>query len=291
VEYDKTNQNLSQLGIVQFAMQEPARFAVSGDKCFYFQHDHWTGSIVQGQAPELWHWDGSYYWDKARGTGATYFANMRTGGYGDWAPILPLLPPDMRRYAHPTGWGAVFYSRYPVDKRCAAMVDTPEKAARVYRQPARPKPAPAARCAGARGRVRGRRLGELTLGMRRSDVERVLGDPTAVRRGISRYCLDRGGELRVGYHHGQVPLLLTTSPAYAVHGVRAGSAAASIRKRLHGARLAFKIGSTRVYEVAPRRDARLLVGARGRTVAYLAIADPAAIATRPAAQRWLARAG
>src|SRR2546421_591497 len=158
VEYDKTNQNVSQLGVVQFAMQEPARFAVAGNKCFYFQHDHWTGSIVQGQAPELWHWDGSYYWDRARGTGATYFENMRIGGYGDWAPVLPLLPPDMRRYAHPTGWGAVVYSRYPVDKRCAAMVDTPEKAARVYRQPARPKPAPAARCASARGRLRGRRL-------------------------------------------------------------------------------------------------------------------------------------
>ena len=28
---------------------------------------YWTGSIAQGQSPETYHFDGSYFFDKARG--------------------------------------------------------------------------------------------------------------------------------------------------------------------------------------------------------------------------------
>src|SRR3954452_6710615 len=51
VEFDKTNQNVTDFGLADFTAQEPARVAAAGDKCFYFQRDHWTGSIVQSQSP------------------------------------------------------------------------------------------------------------------------------------------------------------------------------------------------------------------------------------------------
>ena len=52
VKFDKTNQNITDFGIAEFAAQEPSRVAAAGTKCFYFQNDHWTGSIQQGTEPE-----------------------------------------------------------------------------------------------------------------------------------------------------------------------------------------------------------------------------------------------
>ena len=49
VEYDKTQQNVTDFGIVDFLLQEPARVAAAVPKCFYHQTDHWTGSVVAGR--------------------------------------------------------------------------------------------------------------------------------------------------------------------------------------------------------------------------------------------------
>src|SRR2546421_6298070 len=54
VEFDKTQQNVTDLGLIDFASREPARVAAAAPKCFYFQRDHWTGSIVQGTKPETY---------------------------------------------------------------------------------------------------------------------------------------------------------------------------------------------------------------------------------------------
>ncbi len=90
VEFDKTNQNVTDFGIVDFTAQEPARVAAAGNKCFYFQRDHWTGSIVQGSDPELWHWDGNYFFDRARGVGGAHLTNFRVGGMPqDATPYVP----------------------------------------------------------------------------------------------------------------------------------------------------------------------------------------------------------
>ena len=43
VEFDKTQQNVTDFGIADFLSKEPARVAAASPKCFYFQHDHWTG--------------------------------------------------------------------------------------------------------------------------------------------------------------------------------------------------------------------------------------------------------
>src|SRR4029078_4408622 len=42
VEYDKRHQNVSQGGVVEFLSKEPARVAIAGPKCWYFQRDHET---------------------------------------------------------------------------------------------------------------------------------------------------------------------------------------------------------------------------------------------------------
>src|ERR1700740_2716279 len=54
VHFDKTNQNVAQLGIVQFLLEEPARTAAAVPKCFYFQEDHWRGSISQGDSTAIY---------------------------------------------------------------------------------------------------------------------------------------------------------------------------------------------------------------------------------------------
>jgi hypothetical protein len=116
VEFDKTQQNITDFGLVEFLAMEPARVAAAVPKCFYFQHDHWTGSIVQGQPPELWHWDGSYFFDKAQGIGGVYVSDLRSVLFG------------------PVTGGVRLLSLGQVDPICAAKVDTPQERRRVYRR-------------------------------------------------------------------------------------------------------------------------------------------------------------
>jgi hypothetical protein len=116
VEFDKTQQNITDFGLVEFLAMEPARVAAAVPKCFYFQHDHWTGSIVQGMPPELWHWDGSYFFDKAQGIGGVYVSDLRSALFG------------------PVTGGVRLVSLGEVDPICAAKVDTPQERRRVYRR-------------------------------------------------------------------------------------------------------------------------------------------------------------
>jgi hypothetical protein len=116
VEFDKTQQNITDFGLVEFLAMEPARVAAAVPKCFYFQHDHWTGSIVQGMPPELWHWDGSYFFDKAQGIGGVYVSDLRSVLFG------------------PVTGGVRLVSLGQVDPICAAKVDTPQERRHVYRR-------------------------------------------------------------------------------------------------------------------------------------------------------------
>src|SRR3954452_17822313 len=80
IEFDKRRQNVSELGIVDFLSKEPARVANASPKCFYFQRDHWRASLVQDMPPAIYEWDGSYFFDKARGLGGAYVENFKVGG-------------------------------------------------------------------------------------------------------------------------------------------------------------------------------------------------------------------
>ena len=94
VQYDKTQQNVTDFGLVEFLLLEPARVAAAVPKCFYHQTDHWTGSVVQGAGPELWNWEGRYFFDKARGMGGVYVQNFRVGGVPADPRALPGFPPE-----------------------------------------------------------------------------------------------------------------------------------------------------------------------------------------------------
>jgi hypothetical protein len=135
VEYDKTQQNvLPNLGIVKFLLLEPARTAAAVRKCFYFQRDHWTGSVVQDQKPELWHWDGNYFFDRAYGFGGVSVRNLRIGGVP--IAVRSILPPAMRPYAYPTGGGGVFIrTRLKADPTCYSRVDTTAEQRAIYVHP------------------------------------------------------------------------------------------------------------------------------------------------------------
>jgi hypothetical protein len=134
VEYNKTRQNVTGFGIVDFLLKEPARVAAASNKCFYFQIDHWTGSIVQGGQPELWHWDGRYFFDKARGIGGVSVRNFRVGGQTADPRLLPGFPAEYKPYFGP-GKGGFKVSLGAGEPRCKARVDTPEERSRIYKPP------------------------------------------------------------------------------------------------------------------------------------------------------------
>jgi hypothetical protein len=160
VEFDKTQQNVTDLGIVDFLANEPARTAAAVDKCFYFQTDHWTGSIVQGEDPELWQWDGQYFFDKAIGAGGVNIQNLRF--LGQPASFPPgTLPPQFQPYFDQGGGGAYVVSGIPADPACAAKVDTPEERDQVYAggvpPPTPPSSSEAPALGGTAGAVKHRR--------------------------------------------------------------------------------------------------------------------------------------
>ena len=124
---------MTDFGIVDFLLNEPARVAAAVPKCFYHQTDHWTGSIVQGGQPTLWHWDGKYFFDKARGVGGVNVQNFVVGGVPMDPRALPGFPPEYQAYFAPGG-GGVLVSIGVGDPNCAARVDTPKEASRVYRR-------------------------------------------------------------------------------------------------------------------------------------------------------------
>jgi len=131
VEFDKTNQNVAGLGLVDFLSREPARVAAAVPKCFYFQRDHWTGSIDQGLQPSLWHWDGYYFFDKALGLGGVSVHNLQIGGVA--MDPSAYAPAQLKPYFYPGGGGgAMLLLKSRPDPTCAAKVDTPSERQRVY---------------------------------------------------------------------------------------------------------------------------------------------------------------
>jgi hypothetical protein len=132
VEFDKTQQNVSDFGIADFLEKEPARVAAASPKCFYFQTDHWTGSAVQGVPPELWHWDGQYFFDKALAVGGVNVKNFRVGGQPASPSDYGEAPPEFAPYMDEGGGGSYIIGSVDADPNCVAKVDTPEERAQIY---------------------------------------------------------------------------------------------------------------------------------------------------------------
>ena len=196
VEFDKTNQNVTDFGIAEFTAQEPARVAAASSKCFYFQRDHWTGSVVQGNQPETWHWDGDYWFDRARGVGGVSVKNFRIGGQPQDAS--PYVPEAYKPYFNQGGGGGVMVTMDSAPSPdCIDKVDTPEERDKIYADrsfyPG---------CIEPGGRLHRKRVGK--------------------------------GELRIAYRgNGKATAILTSGRGHSINRVSRGDRLRRVRKRLN----------------------------------------------------------
>ncbi len=268
VEFDKTSQNITDFGIIDFLSKEPARTTAAATKCFYFQQDHWTGSIAQDEPPELWHWDGRYYFDRAKGTGGVSIHNFRIGGQpGD---IRPFVPDAYKPYFYGRGGGGVkvVFESDP-DPVCGAKVDTPSERRAVYRGGATAYP----RCIVPGGRIGARHVGRAGLGTRRKALRKHLGHPRSHKRGVDRWCVVGAANLRVAYSaKRRAEIIRTTAPGQTFHGVGPGSKGAKAKSSLLLTR-AFNLGRTSVFKAEAGHGSRLLAGIRAGRVRWLALAS------------------
>jgi hypothetical protein len=268
VEYDKTHQNVTQLGVVQFLAQEPARFAAAGVKCSYFQRDHWTGSVVQDDgSTQTYHWDGSYWFDKARGMGGVYIENFTINGKTGDPRDVPGFPDEWKPYFGPGKGGIQTSDTVRADPNCVAKAKEA------------PPPGPY-KCSEQKGSV-GAGIGPLRLGMARKDAEAALGPPARTTEGVSRWCTADGGKLVAAFSGDRLAFALTTSPAFDARGIEVGKGSAAARKRYR--KLAQRGG---VALLAGRSSKRtLLIGVDRKRVRFIAVAGPRASAKT--IDRWL----
>jgi hypothetical protein len=301
VEFDKTSQNVTDFGIVDFTAQEPARVAAAGDKCFYFQRDHWTGSITpaastaaglrfglrpprsQGQEPEIWHWDGNYFYDRARGVGGVSVRNFRLGGTPQSAGAF--VPPGYEPYFDENGGGGVeVLLESDPDPTCAVKVDTPEERDQVYgNRPAQQQ------CIEPGGGIRGRKVGRVKLGNKRDAVRAKLGPPTYGKRGFDAWCLVGKGELRVAYGNGRARMVVTSGSGQSLHGVSRGDRRERALRLLRlGRQPATAGGGVRIFAVRGKRPPTLVAISRNR-VRWLLVGSADARGLGPSAFRKLTR--
>ncbi len=283
VKFDKNSQSvLPDLGIVDFVANEPARVAAAGSKCFYYQRDEWTGSLVQGEGPELWHWVGGYFFDKAKGIGGVSVTEFRVGGQPFSA--APFVPPAYAPYFSEDGGGGVMFTQATdADPSCIALAESND----VYRNDPEFR-----NCIPPGGELQGKRVGRARLGMAAKRVRARLGKPRSRRRGVDRWCVIGGAALRVAYR-GPAPkgaaLIQTSSRGHSEGGVAPGDRAARAKRRL-AVRPTMRIGRTNVAEAPRRAGRRLFVGLRGKRVRWLAMADPDRLRSDAAVRRALRRA-
>ena len=269
VEYDKTHQNLTQLGLVQFLAQEPVRVAAAVNKCFYYQHDHWTGSVVQGDArTETYHFDGSYYFDKARGAGGVHVENFRIAGQTSDPTLIPGFPAEYRPFFGPGRGGIQLTSAgVDVEPRCVERA----RRGRIYRTSPRPS-----RCRIAGGRV-GRGIGGIVLRDSRAAVRAALGTPTSESRHRISYCLEGGGTLAAGFRSARAAsralIVKVDHPAFGTRGLGPGTSERRARRIMRRERVHRRGRGSKLLILRQRRRT-LVASVRGGRVRYVAVARP-----------------
>lgn len=224
VKFDKTNQNVTDFGIVEFAAQEPARVAAAATKCFYFQSDEWTGSVQQGAEPESWHWQGRYFFDRAKGIGGVSVTEFRVGGTPMDATAF--VPPEYAAYfSADGGGGAIVTQETEIDPSCAEKVDTEEERAAVYA--GLPEYAD---CIAPGGKIRARKVGRARLGATPEQVRAKVGAPQRSTAARDRWCVVGGGVMRAIYEDGEAVAIRTTTPGHTFRGLGPRVRAKELRK-------------------------------------------------------------
>jgi hypothetical protein len=296
IEFDKRRQNVTELGVVEFLSQEPGRTAAAVPKCFYFQSDHWRGSIVQSDgSTKTYEWDGHYFFDKARAEGGAWVTNFNINGQSFDPSEIPGIPPEYAATLGRGTGGVITHNDIPADPTCAARARAhPELiyAAAAPGSGAAPRP-----CA-VPGRLAPRGLGPATLGELETVLRERLGEPAAVERGYLRYCLRGGGALFAGVpgdrsgergvsSTGAVRVLLTTSRSPRLRGIGVGATLARVQ-RAFPALVGRAGGAVTTWHKPSPRSPYLLAVRRGR-VRALGVYATERIRSRAALAAWLAR--
>ena len=292
VEFDKRRQNVAQLGVVEFLSQEPARVAAASDKCFYFQVDHWRGSLVQDDGTTTtYEWDGHYFFDKARGEGGVWVSNFNFNGRTFDPGSLPGMPAEYARYFGPGTGGFITRNEVQGDPRCVEQA---------RRQPPYRQATTFARgCLGTRGAISSRTVAGAALADPESRVRALFGAPFLTRRGFLRWCFFDGSSVRVGQlsdRSGELGeddaeptvMLLSTNRAYRTRGVGVGSSLRALRRAFRGAHR--RTSSTGAVVYALSRGSRMLAGVRSGRVIWLAVHDTRAIRSPAQLADWVRRA-
>jgi hypothetical protein len=273
IEFDKRHQNVSELGVVDFVSNEPARVAAASPKCFYFQSDHWRGSFVQSDAStKTYEWDGHYFFDKARGEGGAWVTHFNVNGHTGDPSAMPGMPQEDARYFGPGTGGFITHDEVPADPSCAARAGQGGVyAQRKGREFAPPAGAPPAACGPASGEVGPGRLGSARVGDGDEAIREQLGDPVRVTAAVLHFCSTGPGKFVVVERRGCVALILASGMGFRT---RAGMGPGSRAQALRRARTVARLGATRI---ASARG--VLFGVRGRSVRFVAVADRAAYPT------------
>jgi hypothetical protein len=287
VEFDKRHQNITQGGVVEFLLNEPARVSAAGPKCFYFQSDHWRGSVVQSDnTTKTYEWDGHYFFDKATGDGGVWVTNFSLNGRTADPGALPGIPPQYARDFGPGTGGTISHNSVPADPACAARAQ--QDHSKIYAPPAGARTP----CAGPRGDVNRGRMGPVFVHERERWVRHRLGNPRRVHRGFLHFCLLGGGSLRVGERQDRSGefgnganersvMLIGISSALTFEGVHPEG-----RHVWPGSRRVLRYGPFTVY-----RHRGVLAGVLHHRVRYLAVYDEKVIRNRASLRAFLRRAG
>ncbi len=97
-----------------------ARVAAASDKCFYFQADHWRGTVSESvPQSETYAWDGHYFFNKATGAGGAYVENFRVAGQSGDPTTVPGFPEEYKQYFSQGRGGVQALGDVQADPRCA----------------------------------------------------------------------------------------------------------------------------------------------------------------------------
>jgi hypothetical protein len=284
VKFDKTHQNVTEFGIADFLLKEPARVAAAVNKCQYFQKDHWTGRIIDNRpGTEIYNYRGRYFFDKSSGAGGVFVKQLRILGKPVDFSEQPGVPPEFGQYFTKDGGGAKIDFQFPETPFCSAGAATARaaSASAAAADPTEPyvsddyytTPTPPAgvgpACVKVAKRVGKKGIGAVTLGQRTGDVKKALGTPGKAAADFYRYCTRRpaGKRLLVGLDGRRVVFVGTNSERTTYSGIGADSKLSKARKELKGEKDRGKL------IVVEQGQAQIVLATKGKLVESIGVAD------------------
>jgi hypothetical protein len=298
VDFDKRQQNVTQLGFAQFLLKEPGRVAAAADKCFYFQSDHWRGSIIQDDgSTKTYEFDGHYFTNQATGDGGVWITNFNVNGKTFDPSEIPGIPQQYAQYLGPGTGGVITRNDVPANPACAERLR--RDADHIYAtSTAAGSATPARACLVATGSIGTRAIGPIALGYSEAATRNAIGAPVQVKRGFLRYCLKGGGSFLVGEdtdrsgesgggETAHAVMVVTSGATQKTHRVGPGSTLSSLRKAFRASARRLTIRHTSFY--APSARSGMLFAVRGGRVRWVAVYDRAKLKRASTLRAYLIR--